>query len=177
MHLRPSGFVPILDILHLLGYLYAGARAAAGPGVQAAWPRYQRWLTLAWSGKTQPLLLELRAAADKLGAAPAGTAETDPRRVLAETLRYVTNNQERMDYPRYRKLGLPISSAPVESVIKQYNRRIKGSEKFWIEDGAEAMQQLRGAYLCEDGRAEKYWKLPRPHRHAAGPGRLRPAAA
>jgi hypothetical protein len=177
MHLQPSGFVAILDILHLLGYLYTAASAAAGPCVQAAWPCYQKWLTLAWSGKSRQLLAELQAAADKLGPTSQGASETDPRRALAETLRYVTHNQDRMDYPRYRKLGLPISSAPVESVIKQYNRRIKGSEKFWVEDGAEAMQQLRAAYLCDDGRAEKYWRLPRPHRHAAGLGRLHAAAA
>ena len=30
---------------------------------------------------------------------------------------YLTNNLEKMDYPRYRKQGLPVSSAPVESVI------------------------------------------------------------
>lgn len=177
MHLRPSGFVAILDILHLLGYLYSAATAAAGPAMQAAWPCYQKWLKLAWSGKSRELLTELKAASDKLGPPPAGALETDPRRALAEALRYVTSNQDRMDYPRYRKLGLPISSAPVESVIKQYNRRIKGSEKFWIEDGAESMQQIRGAYLCEDGRAEKLWKLPRPHRHAAGLGRFHSAAA
>jgi len=177
MHFQASGFLAILDILHLLGYLYSAACAAAGPGVQGAWEGYQRWLMLAWSGKTKQLLTELQAAADRRGAPTQDASETDPRRVLAEALRYVSNNQERMDYPRYRKLGLPISSAPVESVIKQYNRRIKGTEKFWIERGAEAMQQLRAAYLCDDGRAEKYWKLPRPHRHAASPGRLRAAAA
>lgn len=177
MHLRPSGFVAILDILHLLGYLYAAAVAAAGPALKAAWTCYQKWLTMAWSGKTRQLLGELKAAAEKLGPPPAGASETDPRRALAEAVRYVTSNQDRMDYPRYRKLGLPISSAPVESVIKQYNRRIKGSEKFWIDGGAESMQQLRSAYLCDDGRAEKNWKLPRPYRHAAGRGRLHSAAA
>jgi hypothetical protein len=177
MHLQASGFVAILDILHLLGYLYAAACAAAGAAGPAAWRGYQRWLTLAWSGRTTLLLAELQAAADRLGPPPAETPETDPRRVLAETLRYVTNNQTRMDYPRYRKLGLPISSAPVESVVKQYNRRIKGSEKFWLEDGVEAMQQIRAAYLCEDGRAETNWKTPRPYRHAAGLGRLHATAA
>jgi hypothetical protein len=151
MHLQASGFVAILDILHLLGYLYAAAGAAAGAAGPAAWRGYQRWLTLAWSGRTTLLLAELQAAADRLGPPPAEAPETDPRRVLAETLRYVNNNQTRMDYPRYRKLGLPLSSAPVESVVKQYNRRIKGSEKFWLEGGVEAMPHL--SHPC--------WKLRR----------------
>lgn len=177
MHLQASGFVAILDILHLLGYLYAAAGAAAAAGSKAAWERYVRWLTLAWSGKCSTLLAELQTAADHLGTPPPDAPEADSRRTLAEALRYVTHNQSRMDYPRYRKLGLPISSAPVESVVKQYNRRIKGSEKFWLTGGVEAMQQLRAAYLCEDGRAQTNWQFPRPYRHAAGSGRLHSKAA
>ena len=79
-----------------------------------------------------------------------------------------------MDYPRYRRLGLPISSAAVESVVKQMNRRIKGTEKFWKEGGAEAVLQVRAAYVNEDGRADRSWSRPRPHPRAAGNGRLRP---
>jgi len=41
--------------------------------------------------------------------------------------------------PFLRKL--PPSSL-VESVVKQVNRRVKGSEKFWSEEGAEAILQL-----------------------------------
>lgn len=172
MHLRASGFVAILDILHLLGYLYAAALAAVGTGTTAAWQRYEQWLRLAWSGQSRRLLEELKAAASRLGPPPPDAPESDPRQILAEAVGYVRHNQGRMDYPRYRKLGLPISSAPVESVIKQYNRRIKGTEKFWLSVGAEAMQQIRAAYLSDDDRAERNWKLPRPYRHAVGTGRL-----
>jgi hypothetical protein len=65
--------------------------------------------------------------------------------VLAEAVTYVENNRERMKYPEYRRQGLPISSAPVESAIKQLNRRVKGSEKFWLKAGAEAVLQVRAA--------------------------------
>src|SRR5205814_7908460 len=111
-------------------------------------------------------------AAKKLGPPPQDAADDDPRSILAETLRYVDNNRTRMDYPRYRQMGLPISSAPVESVIKQINRRVKGTEKFWLRGGAEALLQVRAAYMSEDGRAERYWSRPRPYARAAGGGRL-----
>jgi hypothetical protein len=62
--------------------------------------------------------------------------------------------------------------APVESVIKQLNRRVKGTEKFWLTGGAEAILQVRAAYLSEDGRAERYWSRPRPYARAVGGGRL-----
>ncbi len=177
-HLLAAGFIGILDFLHLLGHLYAGACAAEGKGSEAAWSLYERWLGWAWSGQVVLLLGGLRAVCRRLGEVPAEAGEDDPRRVAAETLSYVENNRTRMNYPEYRRLGLPISSAPVESVIKQLNRRVKGSEKFWLEAGAEAVLQVRAAYLSEDGRAERYWQRPRPHRRAVGGGRLRrPAAA
>jgi hypothetical protein len=98
--------------------------------------------------------------------------------VVAEALGYVQNNRTRMDYPRYRCQGLPVSSAPVESVIKQVKGRVKGSEKFWLSGGAEAVLQVRAAYLSQDDRAERYWARPRPYARAARTSRLRwPARA
>jgi len=176
LHLLAWGFIGILDFLHLLAYLYAAACAAEATDAAAAWRQYEQWLRWAWAGKVVLLLGSLRAAAKKVGAPPAKAKEDDPRRILADTLGYVENNRTRMDYPHYRCLGLPISSAPVESVIKQVNRRIKGSEKFWLSGGAEAVLQVRAAYLSEDGRAERYWSRPRPYQRAAGGGRLRPVA-
>lgn len=176
-HLVMAGFVAILDFLHLLSHLYAGACAAEGKGTEAAWRLYTQWLCWAWSGKVVLLLGALRALCQRLGEAPRDAGEDDPRRVAQETLGYVENNRGRMNYPEYRRLGLPISSAPVESAIKQLNRRVKGSEKFWLEEGAEAVLQVRAAYLSEDDRAARYWRRRRPYRQAVGGGRLsRPPA-
>jgi hypothetical protein len=171
-HLAAAGFVAILDFVHLLVYLYAAAQAAEGRGTEAAWELYTQWLGWAWAGKVALLLGALRAACRRRGEAPAGAAADDPRRVLAEAVTYVTNNRARMNYPAYRRQGLPISSAPVESTIKQLNRRVKGSEKFWLQGGAEAILQVRTAYLSEDDRAARSWSRPRPYARAAGQGRL-----
>jgi len=170
-HFRAQGFVPILDFLHLLAHLYAAAQAAGG-GPARQWARYLDWLRWAWGGQREKLWAALCAAASRAGAPPKGVGDQDPRLILAQTVQYVEHNLERMDYPRYRKLGLPISSAPVESAIKQFNRRMKGTEKFWTPAGAEAVLQVRAAYLSEDGRAERYWNMPRPHYRAVGRNRL-----
>lgn len=174
MHLLPAGFIAILDFLHLLAYLYDAAHAYRGSDAAKGWKTYAQWLRLAWSGKVGRLLSNLRAAAAEL--ATKGSAAAARKETVDETLTYVRNNRQRMDYPEYRRLGLPISSAPVESTIKQINRRVKGSEKFWLEGGAEAILQLRAAQLSQDDRWERNWLRPRKHRRSAGSGRLAQAA-
>ena len=73
---------------------------------------------------------------------------------------------------RYRRMGLPVSSAPVESLIKQINHRVKGSEQFWNTGGLETVLQVRAAYLSQDGRAEEFHER-RPRGPAVGRNRAK----
>ena len=86
-----------------------------------------------------------------------GSISIEFGRVLAETLTYLRNNQSRMDYPRYRCEGLPVTSALIESLVKEMNYRVKGTEKFW-NDGpsGEAILQVRAALLSDDDRLAKH---------------------
>jgi hypothetical protein len=61
-----------------------------------------------------------------------------------------------MKYPEYRKQGLPLTSSPMESTVKQINRRIKGSEKFWSE-GVDPMLHLVADRLSQTNVTEKFW--------------------
>ncbi len=147
------GWLHILDFLHLLVHLYAAARLALVKNPRAAWNLYEQMLRDAWGGKVQAVIDALREQAKRLrGDSSAG----DRCRVAELALAYVERNRERMDYPRYRRMGLPVSSAPVESLIKQINHRVKGSEQFWNRGGLEAVLQVRAAYLSQDGRAEEF---------------------
>ncbi len=121
------------------------------------------------------MLALLQAEAERLGEPPPNARNNDPRRVLALTLNYVKSNAHRMDYARYRRQGLPITSTLVESLIKQLNYRAKGTEKFWRRKGAEAVLQARAAYLSEDDRAARFYDQ-RPPGPAVGKNRRKRAA-
>jgi len=149
-------FTPILDFTHAIEHLYEVARAVSSRD-EDAWTLYARWITACWKGQVAMIGEELKQLQIRLGRPPAGCEATDPRKVLADTMTYLSNNKSRMDYPRYRRDGLPITSAHMESLVKEIGYRVKGTEKFWNEgDSAEAILQIRAATLCEDDRFQKY---------------------
>mgnify|MGYP000412721273 CR=1 FL=1 len=83
--------------------------------------------------------------------------EDDPREIVRRSLRYLTNNRQRMNYPHYRRQGLPVTSTLMESLIKEMNYRVKGSEKFWNNPaGANHILAVKAAALSEDGRLQRY---------------------
>jgi hypothetical protein len=152
-------FEPIVDLVHALSYVYLAAKAIGG-GTDAVRRRYLGWATACWQGRVSGVLEELRHALEAMTPPLESREEkpTDPYHVVSKTIVYLENNQPRMDYPRYRRQGLPIMSGLVESLIKQFNRRVKGTEKFWNEPQAETILQLRAAQLSEDGRLAEHLK-------------------
>jgi hypothetical protein len=69
----------------------------------------------------------------KLGKPSKETPNNDPRSLLAKTIGYLEHNQPRMNYPAYRKQGLPMTTAWMESAVKEVNYRTKGTEMLWDE--------------------------------------------
>jgi len=131
---------------------------------------YERLVCRGWAGQVKELIAALEDESARLGQPPPKASNNDPRRIVSLTLEYIKTNAHRMDYARYRREGLPITSAIVESLIKQFNQRVKGTEKFWTQDGAEAVLQIRAAYLSEDDRAERFHEQW-PRGRAAGRNR------
>lgn len=151
-----STFEGILDFVHALSYVFAAA--LAGRSRAEGFIVYLRWIQAVWAGQLETILGELESRSAELGTPPPECSESDPRRLVFESLRYLRNNASRMRYDHYRRLGLPIMTSAVESTIKQINRRVKGSEKFWSEAGAEAILQLRADYLSETEPMKRFWK-------------------
>ena len=78
--------------------------------------------------------------------------------VVSTALGYLQKHTDKMRYPEYRCQGLPITSSYVESAVKQFNQRVKGTEKFWTEAGAEALLQLRADYLGSTNVLADFWE-------------------
>jgi hypothetical protein len=150
-----ASFTPILDFVHALSYIFAAAFAGRllAEGVEV----YKRWIQAVWSGQVATVLTELEVRSAELGLPPPECVDSDPRQLVFESLRYLKNNAERMRYDQYRRQGLPIMTSAVESVIKMINKRVKGSEKFWSEPGAEAILQLRADSLGETETMSRFW--------------------
>jgi hypothetical protein len=167
-----SSFVPILDFIHALSYVYAAAHA--GRDRLAGWKCYREWIVWVWQGQVERVLEALGQRQQELGEPQEGDKESHPRQVVAQARTYLGNNAPRMQYDAYRRAGLPIVSSYVESAVKQFNQRAKGTEKFWGEEGAEAILQLRGDHLSDDQPLDAFWQRrqaqatgQRPYRRAS----------
>jgi hypothetical protein len=167
-----GSFVPILDFIHALSYVYAAARAGRAPAV--GWACYRQWITWVWQGQVTRVITALTERQAELGRPEKEEPSTSPRQVVARALTYLGNQQDKMHYDEYRRQGLPITSSLMESVVKQVNRRVKGTEKFWSEEGAEALLQLRADQLSDGQPLEAFWQ--RRQETATGQRRYRPAA-
>lgn len=157
-YFKRQGYVPIVDFIHLLSYVYALAMAI-GRDADEGWRLHIRWITALWNGQAANVLSQWRSLARQFDIPPErALPDDDPRRPIQRGLTYLTNNVERVDYPRYRRLGLPVTSTLMESLVKEFNLRVKGTEKFWNDpQGAEAILSVRAALLSEDGRFNQFF--------------------
>jgi hypothetical protein len=167
-----SHYTPIVDFIHALCYVFAAA--LAGRRLREGWPIYCQWVQWIWSGQVAMVIAALRQRQQEVGLPEKDESEESPRSKVADALRYLENQQSRMHYDEYRRQGLPITSSHIESTIKQINRRVKGTEKFWSDGGAEALLQLTADYLSETNPLATFWR-ERPGR-ATGQRHYRAAA-
>ena len=146
-----SHATPILDLMHALSYAFSAAEVVAEKDV------FRRWAEWIWAGDVDRVIAALREDQGRIGKPPAEASPTDPRERIDRALTYYEYHRSRMNYPEYRRLGLPLTSSHIESTIKQINRRVKGSEKFWSKSTSEAVLQLRADYLSDSTPLASFW--------------------
>jgi hypothetical protein len=131
----------IVDWYHAAEYLPPIAQAAFGDSPEGqAWLQTQRQRL--WDGAIEALIAACLSLAEQLpkAAKPALAAAT-----------YLENNQERMDYARFRQEGYQIGSGPTESGCKQIaTLRLKQAGARWSVAGAVLTAKARAAWLSNE---------------------------
>jgi len=146
-----SHATPILDLMHALSYAFLASSAVLEKDV------YRRWAGWIWGGEVDRVIAALRECQLQIGQPSPEASPTDPRERIDRALTYYEHHRLRMNYPEYRRRGLPLTSSHIESTIKQINRRVKGTEKFWSQTTSEAVLQLRADYLSDSAPLDSFW--------------------
>lgn len=153
----------IIDWCHAAEHLWDCAKAVHGAGTPQAAQMAEQLEALLWDGRVQQVIEELAHESKKLGPPEPTDTPATPRKVLATNVGYFTEHQQHMNYPEYRRRGWPIGSGDTEAAVKQFNKRIKGTEQFWAQDGVEAILALRALWLSQDERWDNYWENRRAY--------------
>jgi hypothetical protein len=148
----------IIDWYHASERLWDCAKAIHGPQTPATSALAEQMEAWLWDGKIDRVIAELSTQSARLGEPQATDPLQHPRRLLHQSVGYFTGHQRHMDYPTYRSNGWPIGSGETEAGVKQFNKRVKGTEQFWSEAGIEPILAFRAAWLSQDERWLRHWR-------------------
>ena len=154
----------IVDYYHAVEHLYEAARGRDTPEATALADRLKDAL---WDGQVEQVIATLQTHAQRLGPPEESDGAEHPRRVLANNVGHFQAYRWHMDYATYRRKGWPIGSGVTEAAVKQFNKRVKGTEQFWSLPGVEAVLFLRALWLSRDDRWRQYWNTRPAYAKAA----------
>ena len=144
----------VLDIMHVVGYLWSAANALFGEGA----PQGNRWvrakLTEILRGRVGYVIGGLRQILTTQ------RLRKSVRETLAHVITFFHNHRRWMHYDAYLAAGLPVGTGVVESacgaVVKH---RMEGEGKRWSLAGAEAILTLRSLKKSHDNDLRDYWRF------------------
>ena len=140
------GAIPILDYYHAAEHLADYCKLLPAT-LRCA---HERSLsTMMWEGEVLQMIHEMKRSLSKVTDTDEGWKQ----------INYFTNNQDRMDYARYRDLGWPIGSGLVEGQCKLVvGRRFKGNGMRWRPHDNRCVLRTRLALL--NGDLKRYFSPP-----------------
>lgn len=155
-HLKKAspGLLLILDIIHVIEYLWKAAYVFCEEGSQQAHDWVRERLLLILEGKIMDVVRELQKQIAQWG------LTEEIRKPVDTACGYFSNNIERMQYHKYLKAGLPIGSGCVEGACGHLVKdRMERTGASWDVDGkvAEAVLQIRA--IDKSGDFEDYWNF------------------
>jgi hypothetical protein len=139
----------IVDWYHAMQHVWDCGRALYGEGTgqTAAWVKKVE--NLLWNGEVRKILQRLNDEADE-------ELEAERRKAWTGLITYLTNQDARLAYDRFRARGLDIGSGQVESACKNVvAARMKRAGMRWSPRGAQATLSLRTLYMNDQW--ERFW--------------------
>lgn len=155
-YFKQDGWCPILDFVHAIEYAFEAAKIST-TSTKQCWARYIEFATHIWQGRVLTVIRKLEKSIDLAALSQSKSSKATHER-LVKIRNYFKNHASKMNYPEYRKNGLPISSCHVESLIKQFNLRVKATDKFWNRSSLKGVLKTKAAYISDDGSVERFWE-------------------
>jgi hypothetical protein len=144
----------VLDILHVVGYLWSAANALFGEASQGGKHWVQQKLTEILRGRVGYVIGGLRQRLTKQQLRQSG------REALAKVITFFHNHRRWMQYDVYLAAGLPVGTGVVESACGSVvKHRMEGEGKRWSLEGAEAILTLRSLKKSHDNDLRDYWRF------------------
>ena len=151
-HLLGWVVVLIVDLIHVLHYLWMAAKALCKKGKQTAEQWVTRYTEMLLTGVSMRVILsEIRQ--EKKNKKLIGEA----RKAVDRCLRYLRKNAKYLKYNQYLKNGLPIATGVIEGACRYLVKdRMDITGARWGLEGAEAILKLR--YVKANGDWNAYWE-------------------
>lgn len=125
----------ILDLYHIKHKLWGLASAIYGEEKQRVKEWAEQQCERIEEGRAGEVIEELEKVK---------SSQPKAREQIEEVETYLRNNKDRMDYPKYRAMGLRVGSGAIESTNYHVTgARLKLPGMRWSEDGAAQMARLR----------------------------------
>ena len=164
-----SGIVLVLDIMHVLAYLWPIAHSYHKEGSAEA----SRWvmakLKLLLEGKVGYVIGSLRRRVGQ------GGLSASKRKSFDDAIRYMDRNRDYMAYDVYLANGFPIGSGVAEGTCKHLVKdRMECTGMRWNIVGAQAILELRSVDLNDDW--QDFWRFhvaqQRQRLYGSGPAKV-----
>jgi hypothetical protein len=144
----------VLDIMHVVGYLWGAANALCGEEAQDGTRWVQAKLAEILRGRVGYVIGGLRQILTKR------RLQKSVRETLAKTITFFHNHRRWMHDDAYLAMGLPVGTGVVESACGSVvKHRMEGEGKRWSLEGAEAILAWRSLKKSHDHDLRDDWKF------------------
>ena len=162
IHLKKAfpALILVLDIIHVLEYLWKAAYAFHDEGSEEARLWVRKRLLAILHGRVSGVVAGMRQSATKQ------RLRGKKRKVVDKACNYFLKNKDRMRYDEYLAKGLPIASGAVEGACGHLVKdRMERTGALWDvdKDGAEAVLRIRA--LDKSGDFDQYWDFHMDSEH------------